>query len=142
MPFMLGPQWADPNNIIASTRNINAHNEVEAWNWNWGTAAPNSEFGVTLWEDGEIEASFCGADEIGLDDDDHGHGGPELEQITAAGLMKSQGQIAFVDGSAKQSNNADLARSVEAMMNSRGGTTKYIAPFATRPFLEDDHHGH
>ena len=112
----------------------------------WGSAAPNAEFGVTLWEDGQIEAEFRGADEVSGEEeedghDDHGHGeGPDLYAITMTGLMKSQGGIAYVDGSAKQSSNADLQRSVNAMMNSKGGTTKFVAPFATRPFLEEDDH--
>ena len=147
----LGASSQRPNNIIASTRNISAHNEVEPWKWIWGVGTPNPEFGVTLWEDGEMEAAFRGADEIigtgeeedGHDDhDDHGHEAPGLMEITMAGLMKSQGNIAYIDGSAKQSNNADLERSVKAMMNSRGGSTKFVAPFATRPRMFDDHHNH
>ncbi len=143
----LGASSQRPSNILASTRNIEAHPEVEPWKWMWGTATPNAEFGVTLWEDGQIEAEFRGADEVsgeeedGHDDhDDHGHGeGPDLHAITMTGLNKSQGGIAYVDGSAKQSSNADLQKSVNAMMRSKGGTTKFVAPFATRPWLEEDH---
>ena len=113
----------------------------------WGTAAPNAEFGVTLWEDGQIEAEFRGADEVSEEEedvhDDHGHGeGPDLHAITMTGLNKSQGGIAYVDGSAKQSSNADLQRSVNAMMKSNAGTTKFVAPFVTRPFMGEDHHDH
>ena len=141
----LGASSQRPGNILASTRNIEAHTEVEPWKWMWGTATPNAEFGVTLWEDGQIEAEFRGADEVSGEeedghDDDHGHGeGPDLHAITMAGLNKSQGGIAYVDGSAKQSSNADLQKSVNAMMKSKGGTTKFVAPFATRPWLEEDH---
>ena len=144
----LGASNQRPNNIIATTRNIDAHPEVEPWKWHFGTATPSDEFGITLWEDGALETAFRGADEIigtgeeedGHDDhDDHGHEAPGLMEITMAGLMKSQGNIAYIDGSAKQSNNADLERSVKAMMNSRGGTTMLPAPFATRPFLEEGH---
>ena len=109
----LGASSQRPGNILASTRNIEAHTEVEPWKWMWGTAAPNAEFGVTLWEDGQIEAEFRGADEVSEEEedghDDHGHGeGPDLHAITMTGLNKSQGGIAYVDGSAKQSSNADF----------------------------------
>ena len=85
----------------------------------------------------EIEGSFRGADEE--EDDAHGHEGPELMEITMAGMMKSQGQMALADGSARQTNNADLQRQLILMMNSRGGTTIQPAPFATRPHLEEGH---
>ena len=144
----LGACTQRPSNILMSTRNIDAHPEVEPWKWNWGTATPNEEFGITLWEDGEVEGSFRGADEIqgdgeeeDGDHDDHGHEGPELMEITMAGLMKSQGQLALTDGSARQTNDADVKKQLNAMMNSRGGSTKIPAPFATRPFLEE-HHAH
>ena len=144
----LGACTQRPSNILMSTRNIDAHPEVEPWKWNWGTATPNEEFGITLWEDGEVEGSFRGADEIqgdgeeeDGDHDDHGHEGPELMEITMAGLMKSQGQLALTDGSARQTNDADVKKQLNAMMNSRGGSTKIPAPFATRPFLEE-HHEH
>ena len=146
--LFLGASTSRPNNIIASTRNISAHNEVEPWKWNWGTAAPNAEFGITLWEDGDIEAMWRGADEYedeeGHEEEEHGHGhgGPELNQTLMSRLNKSQGQIAFIDGSAKQSTDADLKTSLKAMMSSRGGSTLTAAPFATRPFLEDDEHNH
>jgi len=138
----LGACTQRPSNILMSTRNIDAHPEVEPWRWNWGTATPEAKWGITLWEDGEIEGSFRGADEVGgeEDDDDHGHEGPELMEITMAGMMKSQGQTALADGSARQTNNADLQKQLTAMMKSRGGTTIQPAPFATRPHLEEDHH--
>ena len=137
----LGACTQRPSNILMSTRNIDAHPEVEPWRWNWGTATPDAKWGITLWEDGEIEGSFRGADEVGGedDDDDHGHEGPELMEITMAGMMKSQGQMALADGSARQTHNADLQKQLTAMMNSRGGSTKQPAPFATRPHLEEDH---
>ena len=140
----LGASTSRPNNIIASSRNIDAHSEVEPWKWNWGTAAPNAKFGVTLWEDGELEGLFRGADEVGSEDEEeheHGHSGPELEQIAMASLMKSQGQVALTDGSARQVSDAQLRAQLKQMMNSRGGATLSTAPFATRPFLEEDH-GH
>jgi prepilin-type N-terminal cleavage/methylation domain-containing protein len=136
----LGACTQRPSNILMSTRNIDGHPEVEPWKWNWGIATPNPEYGITLWEGGQIEGSFRGADEVGEeDDDDHGHEGPELMEITMAGLMKSQGQLALADGSARQSNNADLEKQLNAMMRSRGGSTIQAAPFATRPHLEEDH---
>ena len=141
----LGACLQRPSNIILSTRNIEAHNEVEPWQWNFGTATPNSDFGVTLWENGDIECDLRGADEIGSGGGGHaghGHGGPDLEEITMAGLMKSQGGISLTDGSARQVNNADIQKQVNAMMNSRGGRTKFVAPFATRPFMHEDHHNH
>ena len=137
----LGACTQRPSNILMSTRNIDAHPEVEPWRWNWGTATPEAKWGITLWEDGEIEGSFRGADEVGIAAGGHGHGGPELMEITMAGLMKSQGQLALTDGSARQTNDADVKKQLNAMMNSRGGSTKIPAPFATRPFLEE-HHEH
>ena len=78
----LGASSQRPGNILASTRNIEAHTEVEPWKWRWGTATPNAEFGVTLWEDGQIEAEFRGADEVSEEEedghDDHGHGEPTV----------------------------------------------------------------
>ncbi len=133
----LGACTQRPSNILMSTRNIDAHPEVEPWRWNWGTATPESKWGITLWEDGEIEGSFRGADEE--EDDAHGHEGPELMEITMAGMMKSQGQMTLADGSARQTNNADLQKQLTAMMKSRGGTTIQPAPFATRPHLEEGH---
>jgi hypothetical protein len=62
-------------------------------------------------------------------------------EITMAGLMKSQGQLALTDGSARQTSDADVKKQLNAMMLSRGGRTKIPAPFATRPFLEE-HHEH
>ena len=156
----LGASTSRPNNIIASSRNIDAHSETEPWKWNWGTAAPNEEFGVTLWEDNAVEASgFRGAEEMGHHEEEgeeheeeehheeegeHHHGeGPGLAEITMAMLIKNQGQIAFIDGSAKQCNDSELAGSLKKMMNSKGGSTRFAAPFATRPWLEDDHdHDH
>ena len=141
----LGACTQRPSNILMSTRNINAHPEVERWKWNWGIAAPNPEFGITLWEEEEIEGHFRGADEVGKEDDGgpgdnfHSHGGPELVEITMAGLNKSQGGLALTDGSARQSNNSDVKKQLTAMMRSRGGTTVLPAPFATRPFLEEGH---
>ena len=44
-----------------------------------------------------------------------------------AGLLKSQGQLVLMDGSSKQSSNADLGAAgkiVKAHINSRGGQTK------------------
>ena len=134
----LGASSMRPNNIIASTRNVEALPQVSTWKWHWATAAPNSEFGITLWENERVNASFRGADEVDTPAKAMS-GGPDLYEMTMAGLMKSQGNIAYIDGSAKQSNNADLERSVKAMMNSRGGTTMLPAPFATRPFLEEGH---
>jgi prepilin-type N-terminal cleavage/methylation domain-containing protein len=141
----LGACLQRPSNILLSTRNIEAHNEVEPWQWNFGTATPASDYGVTLWEDGEIECELRGADEVGSGGGGHaghGHGGPDLEEITMAGLNKSQGGMALTDGSARQVNNANIQQQVKMMMNSRGGRTKYIAPFATRPFMTEDHHAH
>ena len=98
-----------------------------------------------LEEEEEIEGHFRGADEVGKEDDGgpgdnfHSHGGPELVEITMAGLNKSQGGFALTDGSARQSNNADVKKQLTAMMRSRGGTTVLPAPFATRPFLEEGH---
>ena len=135
----LGACTQRPSNILMSTRNIDAHPEVEPWRWNWGTATPEAKWGITLWEDGEIEGSFRGADEVGIAAGGHGHGGPELMEITMAGMMKSQGQMTLADGSARQTNNADLQKQLTAMMNSRGGTTIQPAPFATRPHLEEGH---
>ena len=135
----LGACTQRPSNILMSTRNIDAHPEVEPWRWNWGTATPEAKWGITLWEDGEIEGSFRGADEVGIAAGGHGHGGPELMEITMAGMMKSQGQMTLADGSARQTNNADLQKQLTAMMNSRGGTTIQPAPFATRPHLEGGH---
>ena len=135
----LGACTQRPSNILMSTRNIDAHPEVEPWKWNWGTATPDAKWGITLWEDGEIEGSFRGADEVGIAAGGHGHGGPELMEITMAGMMKSQGQMTLADGSARQTNNADLQKQLTAMMNSRGGTTIQPAPFATRPHLEGGH---
>lgn len=138
----LGSCSQRPNNIVLSTRNLEAHNEVEPWKWNWGTATPNPKYGVTLWEDGEIEASFRGADEVGnAHGGGHAHNGPDLEEITMAGLMKSQGQFALADGSARQANNAQLEQQLTQMMRSRGGSTIQPAPFASRPHLEEGH-GH
>ena len=139
----LGASTSRPNNIIASSRNIDAHSEVEPWKWNWGTAAPNEEFGVALWEDNSVEASgFRGAEEMGHHEEEgeehHGEG-PGLAEITMAMLIKNQGQIAYIDGSAKQCNDSDLADSLKKMMNSKGGSTRFAAPFATRPWLEEDH---
>ena len=135
----LGACTQRPSNILMSTRNIDAHPEVEPWRWNWGTATPEAKWGITLWEDGEIEGSFRGADEVGIAAGGHGHGGPELMEITMAGMMKSQGQMTLADGSARQTNNADLQKQLTAMMNSRGGTTIQPAPFATRPHIEGGH---
>ncbi len=135
----LGACTQRPSNILMSTRNIDAHPEVEPWRWNWGTATPEAKWGITLWEDGEIEGSFRGADEVGIAAGGHGHGGPELMEITMAGMMKSQGQMTLADGSARQTNNAGLQKQLTAMMNSRGGTTIQPAPFATRPHLEGGH---
>ena len=135
----LGACTQRPSNILMSTRNIDAHPEVEPWRWNWGTATPEAKWGITLWEDGEIEGSFRGADEVGIAAGGHGHGGPELMEITMAGMMKSQGQMTLADGSARQTNNAGLQKQLTAMMNSRGGTTIQPAPFATRPHLEEGH---
>tara|TARA_Y100000588_G_scaffold187042_1_gene201139 strand:+ start:5019 stop:5939 length:921 start_codon:yes stop_codon:yes gene_type:complete len=163
----LGASTSRPNNIIASTRNIDAHSEVSPWKWNWGTATPNAKYGVTLWEDGDVEAGgFRGADEIGGHQEEHHeeegeehheeeheehheeeheehHGaGPGLMKITMAMLNKNQGQIALIDGSARISNDADLAGSLDKMMKSVGGNTRFTAPFATRPWLEEDDHDH
>ena len=147
----LGASTSRPTNILASTRNFDAHSEVSPWKWNWGTATPCEEFGVTLWEDDHVEAGgFRGSDEIGHheeeeehhdEDEDHHdeHGGPDLDAITMAQLYKNQGQIGFVDGSAMQSNDAHLAESLNAMMKTRGGNTRFTAPFALRPWLEEDH---
>lgn len=139
----LGACSQRPGNILLSTRNICAHNEVEAWKWNWGTAAPNPEFGITLWEDTTIDAYFRGADEVGGPTNNgsqaHQHGGPELEAVAMANLMKSQGQIALTDGSARQVTDAQLRAQLKQMMHSRGGSTLSATPFATRPFLEQDH---
>ena len=138
----LGADSGRPNNIIATTRNIDAHNEVEAWQWNWGTAAPNFEFGLTLWEAGDIEGEFRGVEDLSGGGGHHHHGsGPDMDQIIMTGLKKSQGNIAFMDGSVKQANNTDLSRSLQVMMDSRGGKTAFPAPFATRPFIEEGH-GH
>ena len=57
-----------------------------------------------------------------------------------AGLNKSQGGLALTDGSARQSNNADVKKQLTAMMKSRGGTTVLPAPFATR--LSEEGHAH
>ena len=145
----LGACTQRPSNILLSTRNIDAHNEVEPFQYVFGTATPNPEFGVTLWEDGQIECSFRGADEIEGDghhdddhDHDHGHGGPELMEITMAGLNKSQGGFALTDGSARQASNADVQKQLTSMMKSRGGRTKTPAPFASRPFMHEDEHNH
>ena len=117
----LGACTQRPSNILLSTRSIDAHNEVEQFQYVFGTATPNPEFGVTLWEDGQIECSFRGADEIEgdghHDDDDHGHGGPELMEITMAGLNKSQGGFALTDGSARQASNADVQKQLTSMRN-------------------------
>ena len=134
----LGASSMRPNNLIASTRNIEALPEVSPWKWHWATAAPNAEFGITLWKNGQVNASFRGADEVDTSAKAM-PGGPDLDEITMAGLNKSQGNIAYMDGSAKQSSDANLTSSLGAMMNSRGGTTKLPAPFATRPFLEVNH---
>lgn len=134
----LGASSMRPNNLIASTRNIEALPEVSPWKWHWATAAPNAEFGITLWKNGQVNASFRGADEVDTSAKTI-PGGPDLDEITMAGLNKSQGNIAYMDGSAKQSSDANLTSSLGAMMNSRGGTTKLPAPFATRPFLEVNH---
>jgi prepilin-type N-terminal cleavage/methylation domain-containing protein len=144
----LGACTQRPSNILLSTRNIDAHPEVEVWKYNGGEMLANPEFAITLWEDGDIEGSFRGADEIEGDGedhdghDDHGHEGPELMEITMAGLNKSQGGIALTDGSARQSNNGDVQKQLTAMMKSRGGKTKLPAPFASRPRMFEDHHDH
>jgi len=137
----LGASSMRPNNIVASTRNIDALPEVSPWKWNWGTAAPGAEFGVTLWKNGQVNGSFRGADDVDTPGAKTPPGGPSINEITMAGLMRSQGNLAFMDGSAKQSSNADLTQSLQMMMRSRGGTTIQPAPFATRPFLETGH-GH
>ena len=136
----LGADSGRPNNIIATTRNIDAHNEVEPWQWNWGTATPNSEFGITLWEDGDIEGEFRGVEDLsGGGGHHHHHGGPEMDQIIITGLKKGQGNVAYMDGSVKQANNTELSRSLQRMMNSRGGNSALPAPFVTRPFVEEGH---
>ena len=132
----LGASSMRPNNIIASTRNVDAISEVSPWKWNWGTGTPRAEFGVTLWKNGQVKGSFRGADEVGKSGP---KARPSLFEITMAGMMKSQGNLAFVDGSAKQSGNSDLTQSLKMMMRSRGGTTILPAPYATRPFLESEH---
>ena len=141
----LGACTQRPSNILMSTRNINAHPEVERWKWNWGIAAPNSEFGITLWEEEEIEGHFRGADEVGKEDDGgpgdnfHSHGGPELVEITMAGLNKSQGGLALTDGSARQSNNADVKKQLTAMMKSRGGSNCAASTVRNTPLSEEGH---
>ena len=139
----LGSDSQRPSNILLSTRNIVAHSEVEPWKWNWGTAEPNAEFGLTMWEDGDIESFFRGADEVGEEEEheeeEHGHEGPEVANIAMAMLMKSQGQMALTDGSARQVTDAQIQAQAKQMMNSTGGNTLRAAPFVSRPFLEDDH---
>ena len=136
----LGADSGRPGNIIATTRNIDAHNEVEPWEWNWGTATPNPEFGITLWEDGDIEGEFRGVEDLNGGGGHHHHGGgPDMDKIIMTGLKKSQGNIAYMDGSVKQANNTELSRSLQRMMNSRGGNTAFPAPFVTRPFVEEGH---
>lgn len=135
-----------PGNVLTSTRNIEAHGEVEAWKWNWGTGTPNAEFGQTLWEDGRPEVTLRGIDESEAEEeeDDHGHGdeGPHLPDVVMAGLNKSQGSVSLADGSATQVSNSDILKLVTSMMKSRGGSTVEAAPFISRPFLEDDEHTH
>ena len=146
----LGASTSRPTNIIACSRNFDAHSEVSPWKWNWGNATPNEEYGVTLWEDNAVEAGgFRGVDENAHEEEEEHHDeeeeehhdeeGPGLSGITMAMLQKNQGQIAFVDGSATQSNDSHLSESLNAMMKSRGGNTRFTAPFAQRPWLDEDH---
>ena len=86
---------------------------------------PATILAVTLNVHGEdlAAADWCGADDDPL----------HAEAFT--GLNKSQGQLVLMDGSAKQSTDADLGASgklVKAHINSRGGVT--MGPSKTTVF--------
>ena len=115
------------------------------WKHGNGIGAPLlqiSNFDSPCGKPGDIEGEFRGVEDLSGGGGHHHHGsGPDMDQIIMTGLKKSQGNIAFMDGSVKQANNTDLSRSLQVMMDSRGGKTAFPAPFATRPFIEEGH-GH
>ncbi|MBR90053.1 MAG: hypothetical protein CMO66_02100 [Verrucomicrobiales bacterium] len=123
------------NTILALSRN---NHGGDAYGFAYPAVAPHKhtpEYGVSYRSKMLMHCEFAGADKYNAH---HWMNG-----CVMAGLNQNEGHIAFSDGSARQTNDADLKAAVKTHGSATGGLTKEINENVARPSTVDPAHaGH
>jgi prepilin-type N-terminal cleavage/methylation domain-containing protein len=123
----LGSDMQRPSSILALTRNFVGEPSYE---FEYPAATTEPEFAKYLGaafrsaHAGSALHGFIGNSETDL---------AKLENFAMSGLGKSQGQLLLADGSAKMSNDADLATAIEAHSSVSGGVYLGVNENLSRP---------
>lgn len=126
----LGSDMQRPNTILGLTRNVSG-NEPTKFAYPSGKQLPeySQYFGMSLRaaDSGGAAQSFVGNSESDL---------TRKQNFAMAGLGKSQGQLAFADGSVKMGHDAGLAEAVRSHALTSGGVFLGVNENLTRPTQE------
>ena len=127
----LGADMLRPSGVLAFTRNVEGEDPYE---FNYPVKRTKPEFWPYL--GGALRVSNAGSSRQGFVGNSESDT-MRLKKYAISGLGKSQGQLVRVDGSARISNDADLADAVRANASTSGGNYLGVNENFTRPTQEE-----